>query len=74
MALMFSVISISILRKKTRMTIGSDERPSDIISTEIGIKRNVMKIIEFDATNEKVDNGVDVVINDESMKDETEIL
>ncbi len=33
-----------------------------------------MKIIEFDATNEKVDNGVDVVINDESMKDETEIL
>ena len=51
------------------MTIGSDERPSDIISTEIGIKRNVMKIIEFDATNEKVDNGVDVVINDESMKD-----
>ena len=56
------------------MTIGSDERPSDIISTEICIKRNVMKIIEFDATNEKVDNGVDVVINDESMKDETEIL
>lgn len=59
---------------RTRMTIGTDEKPSDIISAEVNIKRNVMKIIEFDATNEKVDNGVDVVIDDEGMKDETEIL
>ncbi len=58
----------------TRMTIGTDERPSDIISTDISIKRNVMKIIEFDATNEKVDNGVDVKIDDENMKEETEVL
>lgn len=56
------------------MTIGTDERPSDIISTDISIKRNVMKIIEFDATNEKVDNGVDVKIDDENMKEETEVL
>lgn len=60
--------------ESTRMTIGTTERPSDIIATEINIKRNVMKIIEFDATNEKVDNGVDVVIDDEGMKDETEVL
>lgn len=65
---------ISDYSNKERLTIGTDERPSDIISTEISIKRNVMKIIEFDATNEKVDNGVDVVIDDESMKDEIEIL
>lgn len=59
---------------KTRITIGTDDKPSDIISTEISIKRNVMKIIEFDATNEKYDNGVDVVIDDEGMKNEIEYL
>lgn len=70
----FHYYLISDYSESTRMTIGTDERPSEIISTEISIKQNVMKIIEFDATNEKVDNGVDVVIDDEDMKNETEIL
>lgn len=57
-----------------KFNVGTEADPSEMINTKIKLGRNMMKIIEFDATNEKYDQGVDVVIGDEEMKEDIEIL
>lgn len=57
-----------------KFNVGTDANPSELINTKINLKRNMMKVIEFDATNEKYDQGVDIVIGDEEMKEDIEIL
>ena len=56
------------------IAIGTMENPLRFINNTFKIKRNVMKVIEFEACDDITTNGVDVIIDDSHMTEEIEIF
>lgn len=51
-------------------SVGTEKNPFEIINGKLGIKQNVMKVIEFNAISNNVNNGITITTDDSEMSEE----
>lgn len=51
-------------------SVGTEKNPFEIVNGSIGIKRNVMKVIEFNVTNDKTNSTINITTDNNEMTEE----